>query len=264
MRIAAGKTVDEVAVHLECSAAKISRIENGLVGVRIQDAREMLDLYEVLDEQRESVLELVRQSRGRGWWHPYADVMPDGFDRVVGFEDEATARWELESRLVSGLLQTRQYAADMMPAVRDDPPRVWERRIELRMARQRILSRPEISFSFVLDEAVLLRQVGSAASMAEQCRRLISHAGAPNITLRIIPFAAGVHQTVGASFTIMAFADPADPKVVCEELYKKTVIHESAEVSGRFTAAFDQAQAFALSERDSLALLEQTAERYLP
>src|SRR5258707_8711394 len=65
LRTASGKTVEEVAVHLECSAAKVSRIENGLVGVRIQDARDLLDLYGITGSQRESILDLVRQARGR-------------------------------------------------------------------------------------------------------------------------------------------------------------------------------------------------------
>src|SRR6202453_4917178 len=64
LRAASHRTLEEVADHLECSPAKVSRIENGQVAVRIQDARELLDLYGVDEEQRELLLQLVRQARG--------------------------------------------------------------------------------------------------------------------------------------------------------------------------------------------------------
>ena len=159
LRAAAGFTVEEVARHLECSAAKVSRIENGLVGVRIQDARELLELYRVPGPRRDEILALVRQARGRGWWFPYADVMPPGYERVVGFEDEAASIWSIESRLVPGLLQTREYAAELFGSRRDVDPAVVERRLELRMERQKVLHREQpVQLRSVLDEAVLRRR----------------------------------------------------------------------------------------------------------
>jgi transcriptional regulator with XRE-family HTH domain len=61
LRAASHLTLEDVADHLECSPAKVSRIENGQVAVRIQDARELLDLYDVDEEQREPLLQMVRQ-----------------------------------------------------------------------------------------------------------------------------------------------------------------------------------------------------------
>ena len=79
LRLTSGLTIEEVAVQMECSTAKLSRIENALVTVRVQDARELLDLYGVHGSEREDLLELVRQAKGRAWWHAYADLMADGF-----------------------------------------------------------------------------------------------------------------------------------------------------------------------------------------
>src|SRR5580692_9685073 len=78
LRVAARLTLEEVADHLECSPAKISRIENGQVAVRIQDARELLELYDVNDEQCQPLLAMVRQARGKGWWSDYADLLDEG------------------------------------------------------------------------------------------------------------------------------------------------------------------------------------------
>jgi hypothetical protein len=38
-RLASGRTIEEVAAHLECSPAKVSRMETGIVKVGPQDLR---------------------------------------------------------------------------------------------------------------------------------------------------------------------------------------------------------------------------------
>src|SRR6266536_3651656 len=52
VREEAQKSLEEVAQYLECSVAKVSRIETGRVGVRVPDVRSMLDLYKVPDTVR--------------------------------------------------------------------------------------------------------------------------------------------------------------------------------------------------------------------
>lgn len=256
LRADSGRTVEEVAVHLECSAAKVSRIENGLVGVRIQDARELLDLYDVTGGRREEILELVRQARGRGWWFPYADVLTEGFDQVLAYEDEAVSVWRLEARLVPGILQTEDYAAALLNARRDTPIDVVERRLELRMLRRQILTRPDpVELRVVLDEAVLLRRVGSAAVMDGQYRQLIAATGAANVALRILPLAGETHPAIGFSFTVFGFSDPADPRIVFEEAFDRTVLHERVEQTARYITGFEQAWSRAWSETESLAYL---------
>ena len=37
LRAAAGKTLEDAAEHMKCSPAKLSRLENGQVGARVQD-----------------------------------------------------------------------------------------------------------------------------------------------------------------------------------------------------------------------------------
>lgn len=261
LRVAAGKTIEDVAVQLECSAAKVSRIENGHVGVRIQDAREMLEFYRVAEAEREALLELVRQARGRGWWYPYADVMPEGFVRFVGLEDEATAIWVLDAAGVPGLLQTERYAKELLNTLRDVPAEVVRRRVELRMARQQVLSRPEPpQLHVVIGETALRRRVGDDELMREQVRHLIEAAEAPNITLQVLLFDAPTNPGLALTFVIFGFLDPIDPKAVYEELIAGSVYHESAAITSQYGAAFDHAGAAALNPKDSLAFLRTFAD----
>ena len=89
LREAARLTCDEVADHLECSASKISRVETGRVSVSPRDVRDMLELYGVEPQQRDSLVQLARESRQKGWWHAYSDAIQPRFATYVGLEDAA-------------------------------------------------------------------------------------------------------------------------------------------------------------------------------
>src|SRR5262249_57354481 len=105
LRAEAGKTIIDVAARLECSAGKVSRIETGTVSARLQDVREMLDLYGVEGPRRDALLDLVRRARRRAWWHEYTDVGPAGSAQLYGREDGATPLHEHPGGLEAGLLQ---------------------------------------------------------------------------------------------------------------------------------------------------------------
>ncbi len=79
LREAARLTCEEVAEHLECSASKISRVETGRVSVSPRDVRDMLSLYGVDEQQRDSLVQLARESRQKGWWHAYSDTIQPWF-----------------------------------------------------------------------------------------------------------------------------------------------------------------------------------------
>lgn len=262
LRTSSGHTVEEVAVHLECSAAKVSRMENGLVSVRIQDARDLMDYYGVEGAERENILDLVRQARGRGWWYPYTDLMADDFARFMSFEEEAATVWTMEARIVPGLLQTEAYMTALSSSRRDTPVESLERQVQFRLQRQRILTRSDpLELNVLLDEAALRRRIGPPALMAEQYRHLIDQVRTRNVKLRVVPLDAELHQAPGFSFTVFGFADPTEPKVVFEELLEGTVFFETAEKAGRYMAAFEQARASSWGEATSLRFLTQLAER---
>lgn len=80
----------------------------------------------------------------KGWWAVYDDVLPTGFDVYVGLEAEAAALRVFEDQVVHGLLQTEAYARTVMTSVRRrQHTRQIERAVELRMERQRVLTRAD-------------------------------------------------------------------------------------------------------------------------
>jgi hypothetical protein len=258
LRGTAGKTLDAVAEHLECSPAKISRIESGQVGARIQDVRDMLDLYEVTGAERDSLLDLVRQSRQKGWWHAYSDMIPEAFQTMIGLEDEATTIWTYENHVIPGLLQTPGYSRAVMTSRRDDPLELIERGMTLRATRQAVLARDRSpSYWAVIDEAALRRPAGGPRVMDEQYAHLIAVADRPSVTVQVLPFAAGADAGGSFPFVILGFADLAEPKVVYAELLTDAYYINTAEKVGRYLAQFDSYRARALDPVDSVDLIRE-------
>ncbi|GGK37889.1 transcriptional regulator [Pilimelia terevasa] len=215
LRRRAGLTQVQAAEALERGRATLGRIEDGDERVRFRstDVKAMLDLYQAGDEERELLLGMTaetRNGRHKSWWHDYTETeLPNWFGLYVSLEDGAETIRQFEAELVPGLLQTRAYAAELTripDGYLDDQER--ERRVTVRMARQSVLTRPRAPrLDTILSEAVLRRQVGGPDGMADQLALLVESTRQANISVRVVPFAAGVHGGMAAvaPFTILDF-----------------------------------------------------------
>ncbi|WP_067542252.1 helix-turn-helix domain-containing protein [Nocardia crassostreae] len=213
LREANGITREQAGEHIRGSHAKISRLELGRTGFKERDVRDLLDLYKVTDPgEREQFLDLVRKANQPGWWHRYSDLLPQWFETYLGLEHAAKSIRTFEGQLVLGLLQTTDYARSIVALGHDQDS---ERRVSLRRRRQELLTRPEApSFWAVLDEAVLHRQVGGASVQRAQIEYLIEVSQLANVTIQVLPYAAGGHAAAGSSFTMLRFAEPELPDIV--------------------------------------------------
>ncbi|MGC5659299.1 helix-turn-helix domain-containing protein [Micromonospora sp. WMMD723] len=195
LREDASVSLDRAAEGLDCSRQKVWRIEKGLVPVRVVDARAMCAMYRVPEEMTSIVTGLARETRAKGWWHSYGDVVPSWFSLYVGLESSAALMRRYDSELIPGLLQTREYAAELF--LRKNPtmsPADREKLVEVRMQRQHVLTRRLPSaptLRVVLSEAVLRRTLPDRRAMAGQLRHLLDMATLPNVSLRVLPFTAG-------------------------------------------------------------------------
>jgi transcriptional regulator with XRE-family HTH domain len=257
LREAARLTCEEVADHLECSASKISRVETGRVSVSPRDVRDMLDLYGVPAAQRESLVQLARDSRQKGWWHAFSDTMQPQFATYVGLESAASEIRIYEVSLIPELLQTEDYArvvirSGMMSSPSDDV----ERQVALRMARQPAITRDDPPKVWaVLDEAALRRQVGGPGLMRLQLEHLLAQAALPNVAVQVIPFGGGAHPAMGRPFIILVFPERVDTDVVyLEDLTSALYLEDVAEVD-RYNVFFNHLRATALSFEESAALI---------
>jgi transcriptional regulator with XRE-family HTH domain len=261
LRGEAALTGDEVAARLSWSPAKVSRIETGRTVVSPADLQSLLDLYEVAGQHRDRLTELGRAARQRGWWDTYADMLGPEYATLIALEADAdTVSW-YAAQIVPGLLQTEEYARQIIRStLLISPPGEIERRIQVRMNRQRVLTTdPPLNLAAILDEAVLRRVVGGPEVMRAQLRHLAEAAARPNIDLRVLPAAAGAHPAVTGEFTILRFPEMNAPDVVyLENMTSNLYVESEAEVF-RYTMAFDRLNSLALGPEDSAALVSELA-----
>jgi transcriptional regulator with XRE-family HTH domain len=218
LREAAGLSREQVGTALDCSSSKISRIENGDVGVRRGDLTVMLNVYGVTDTgRRQELIELARDAKQRGgWWSPHRALLSPAHLRYLELEAAATAIDTLGLVVIPDLMQTRPYARADIEACRDDlPDDQVDRRVEVRLARQSLLDGDQLlELRLILDEATLHRQVGGAGVMAEQLRHLVRTSERPNVTIQLLPFARAGDLAVRSGFTLLRFAGGADTGTV--------------------------------------------------
>ncbi|MFH9105296.1 helix-turn-helix domain-containing protein [Streptomyces albus] len=265
LREARGISREAAGEAIRGSHAKISRLELGRVGCKERDVADLLTLYEVWDpREREEYLALARQAGTPGWWQKYSDVMSPWFDRLIGLEEAASVIRMYEVQFVPGLLQTRDYAREVIRLghPRDDKERS-ERRIRLRMERQAILEQPHAPRLWaVMDEAALRRPLGSRQLMRAQIEHLIEAAQRPNITLQIAPFTLGGLAAAGGPVTILRFSEPDLPDIVyLEQLTSSLYLEKREEVEG-YLVVMDRLCARAEPPAQTVEFLEKLLSEY--
>src|SRR5271166_4965412 len=225
-RRAAGWTLTEFGQRIGYDPGQISRIENG--------KRPPTELFAQMCD---------RAFPDRDGWFSefYAEsrtwiATPPWFRSwVVHEQHAATLRiWQLG--VLSGLLQTEEYARAILtvePGVTDDEVSA---RLAARLARQAILTRDDPPAAwFLVDEAALRRRIGPPDIMAAQLAHLAGLARLPNVTIQVVPSTA--HAGLLGGFAV-------------------------AEIIAGLLTRFDTLRSDAFRRSESLALIERMCEEW--
>ena len=262
-------TVLTAAAELEWSETKMWRIETGRTAMRSLDVAAMCKIYGAPPDLTTALMGLAKETKANGWWHSYGDVIPEYFDVYVGLEEAASHLAGYQSELVPGLLQTEDYARTL---IRADNPGVddaeIERRVSVRMARQVLLTRvtaPPV-LDVVLNEAVLCRPVGGARVMARQLDRLAEISELPTLSVRVMPFGAGLHRgALSGPFIILRFplngtGQETEPTTVYVEGFTGALYLDKPHEIERYTIAFTNIGESSLDEKSSRELMSRVAK----
>ena len=243
LREHAGVTRDDAGYHIRASGSKISRMELGRVSFKERDVTDLLEYYGVTDlAEREKLVQLTREANATPWYQKFQDVVPDWFHVFVGLEEAAQLIRVYEVQFVPGLLQTEEYArAIIMQGAPGVDPEEVERRVALRMGRQKLLTRENPPrYWVIMDEAALRRPMGGRDVHVAQIERLIDLVGEPNITLQVMPFRYGGHAADGGAFTIMRFPETDLPDVVYMEYLTGAHYIDKPEEVERYAAVMER------------------------
>ncbi|MFD9357333.1 helix-turn-helix domain-containing protein [Streptomyces sp. NPDC060031] len=274
LRDRSGLTSGEAARLVGWHQSKISRIETGRSGVKVDDIRRLLDAYgELVSPEQRALLEALSVSaagpapdvgtgRGRQWWHDYRGLLPQEYRDFISLEAGARSARTVELSVVPGLLQTPEYArAVTRAALGGLPEPKVDALVEVRLARQSVLrAEPPLELSAVLDEAVLRRKIGGPGVMAEQLRYLVEVAQLPQVRLQVLPFSVGGHLGLTGPFVIFSFPNIADLDVVVLDHLTSSLYLERKEDLEAYSAAFRTIQAHALPPHDSSDLISSLAD----
>jgi len=243
LREACGVSREAAGYEIRGSESKISRMELGKVGFKERDIADLLTLYGVTDPaEREPLLVLAREANQPGWWHRYNDLLPAWFQAYLGLEAATTRIRTYEVQFIPGLLQTPDYARAVVQLGHGRAPAdEIERRVQVRVERQQILSRPHPPHLWaVVDEAALRRPIGGPQVMHDQITALIAATKLPNVRLQVIPFDAGGHAAAGGAFSILRFPEQDLPDIVYIEQLTSALYLDKREDVEAYAVAMEQ------------------------
>ncbi|HEY2126999.1 MAG TPA: helix-turn-helix transcriptional regulator [Streptosporangiaceae bacterium] len=292
-RQAAGLTQDQAAKAVDWSLSKIIRIEAGSVGISTVDLKALLSLYGIdRPDRTDQLVALAKAARERGWWSKYSEFLTTENQRellqLIGYESAASIVRNFETLLIPGLLQTEEYAHAVTRQFAEKPSdghnedgespngeaegrdrAERERRerenklVEIRMKRQEhLLDSPEPPLMFfILDEAVVRREVDGKAAMGRQIRWLIELANRPYLTIEIVPFSQGAYPGLRGPFVVLEFPDAADDDVVYLESPRGDLIRrEESEQVLPYREAFEQLRESSLGPEATKTFLADIAK----
>ncbi len=243
-RRAAGWTLTEFGQRIGYDPGQISRIENG--------KRPPTELFAQMCD---------RAFPDRDGWFSefYAEsrtwiATPPWFRSWIEHEQRAATLRIWQLGVLSGLLQTEDYARAILtvePGVTDDEVSA---RLAARLARQAILTRDDPPTAwFLVDEAALRRWVGSPEAMASQLAHLAGVARLPNITIQVAPSTA--HAGLLGGFALTEHAAYVETAVAGQ-------VFEDAEIIAGLLTRFDTLRNEAFRGSESLTLIERMCEEW--
>ena len=262
-------TQAQVADLVGISTSKLAKIERAQLKAGQKDVLSLLDAYGETDPgQQALLLSMVRDGNREEWWegHRHGKLLPD-FGSYLGLEAIATTAQAYSTHLVLGLLQTSGYARAVIRATRPDLlEHEVDQVVQSRIRRQQVLTRTDpapLTLWWIMDEAVLRRQVGGRETMHAQLQRLIKASELPNVTIQVMPDGSGAHPGLDGPLSMLQF-ETGTPPVAYVEGQGGNLYMEKDDDLRRCQQTMSHVIAAAPGPEQSLALIRQAAKEMKP
>lgn len=220
--------------------SRISKVENGRLGLRPDTVRLLFTAYGVTDQEEiEWLIALARSRDAKGRWKGHRASVPLAQRVYYDLEEEALALDGHFTEVIPGLFQTQAYMRaqiENLPRAllgvsnpHEDSDAFLRRRadeiVATRTGRQRSVldCARQVDLHFVLSESCLRRIVGGNAVMAEAMAHLVALSHRPNIRIQILPFDAPGSALVFTKLRIRPLRtkdDPLDVVYLAETLHQ--------------------------------------------
>ncbi|MGW3565874.1 DUF5753 domain-containing protein [Streptomyces sp. NPDC000941] len=256
LRERAGMSAAAAAGLLGSNQTQISNIEAGRHGVSADRVRTLACNYSCTDDALIEALIGMTGERGRHWWEEYRGILPAGLLDLAELGHHAVALRVAPAIHIPGLLQTPEHAREVfrqvVPAL---PPHEVEHRVSLRIKRQEVLHRDGATpLTAVIHEAALRMKFGGPEITRMQLRHLSEMSERDHITIRVIPFDAGVFPGAGqAVFFALGPVAQLDT-VQLDQTHGPVFIDAEAQLQ-KYRALLDRLEEVALKQEESRSFI---------
>ncbi|MFF3830208.1 helix-turn-helix domain-containing protein [Streptomyces sp. NPDC048511] len=248
LRDEAHLTQEQFAPRVQYSAAYIAKIEQG----KRFPPRDLLDRSEeVLGPAAARVLAAAARSLTRkvglaSWFLQWAAI-----------EEGTTSLYAYECRVIPGLLQPEPYIHALferhLPPLTQDQ---FERQVAARLARQQLLiDRPNTSFSFIIEQALLERRLGGSQVTMALLDHLLLVGRYRNVEIQVMPLVQEDHAGFEGEMYLAETADHRWAGYV--EGHGSSMLITDAEAASYMLQRYGKMRSQALSHQDTTSLLEQ-------
>ncbi|MFE9683240.1 helix-turn-helix domain-containing protein [Streptomyces sp. NPDC006285] len=245
LRVRAGLERPEFGQLTGYAAQSIASFEQGR---RIPSPRFIDRADEVLDAG--GVLKALKEEVGRAQY-------PAFFRDAARLEARATALNVYAVYAVPGLLQTADYARAVFqmqrPLLEDE---VIEQHLEARMVRQSVLTRrPAPLMSFVIEEAVLRRQLGGPQAMRGTLEQILLTGQSRNVEVQVMPIKREDHAALAGPFTLID--TDKGHRIAYAEVQDDSRLYTDVSYVRTLEARYGILRSQALTPSESSAFIEQ-------
>lgn len=263
-----GQTLQEVAKALGFSHTKLARVEIGENDLpRVSDLEGLIDHLDIdlPHEDRETLLQLHRESLSKEPWTPYKAFMPSRMPTFRGLEQDARVMRAWQPAFVFGLLQTEAYANALYriaKPVDETTSEYVEQNVRLRLERKELITRSEepLELRVIMDETAVRRMVGGPEVMRAQYEEIVKLGELENVTIQILPHDVVTYRTE-SNFILLDFSETLDPVVEVDMPNTISVTDERREVQ-RHIRRFDAMRDSALPPARTAGFLEALAREW--
>ncbi|WEH15797.1 helix-turn-helix transcriptional regulator [Streptomyces sp. VNUA24] len=246
LREHAGVSREEFGALVHLSRHSVASIE---LGRRLADQR----FVELAEEAtggtgavRGAFQHMARQPGLAAWFRTWARL-----------EQEAAVLDTYECRLVPGLLQPESYVRavfeNAVPPLTDGE---LDTQVAVRMERQQLLrERPNTSFSFIIEESVLLRGLGGQEVTRCLLDYLLECAALRNASLQIMPLKRTQHASLSGPLQLVE--TPDGRRLAYAEGHMNGRLIADAKDVALLNQRYAKLRSQALTPEDSVSLLER-------
>lgn len=265
MREHVGLSLTEAAALHRADKTAISNTESGRFGVSSDRVRVWAANYSCPDQDYiDALAEMARERRSANsyWWDEYREVLSAPVLDLAEMEHHAVALRSAQVTHMPGLLQHEDYArAVFEEAVPPLAPDDFERKLAFRLKRSRVFDRPQPpQCTFIIHEAALHMRFGGSKTMKAQLDHLLEQSDRDNVTVLVLPFAAGGFPSAGGS-THYAYGPVAQLDTVQKDAPAgSTFLHAETHLAN-YRAVLDRMEERSLSPECSRDVIRELAQR---